>query len=144
MKRAWRRITFRRPGVRLNPLIIPFLFYTFAVGVAFVMFPESSGVQASVLYHLTLGHLPDVAVSIWGVAAMLIPVMAVVGLLVRKKWLGDLTTWLGFALWLFATIIFGLYGYWLQVFSTGTLNLCFWIWYWWEVRDYYNNNEPPP
>lgn len=109
-----------------------------------MFFPHTAPVQASVLYHLTLAHAPDFAISAWGVIAMLVPVMAVVGLVVRKKWLGDLTTWLGFGMWVFAAIIFALYGFWLQVFTAGLLNVWFWSWYWMMVRDYYNNNEQAP
>lgn len=138
------RLRYRRPGVALNPFILPFLFYTFVSGFSFVFFPHTAAVQASVLHQLTLAHAPDVAISIWGVIAMAVSIMAVVGLLVRHRWMGEVTTWAGFGLWSFSVIIFAVYGFWLQVFTAGFINLFFWIWYWFMVRQYYNNHEPAP
>lgn len=138
------RLRYKTPGIHLNPLIYPFLVYSFATGLAFVFFEDSAPVQASVLFQLTLAHAPDLAISVWGVLAMVVPVLVVVGLVVRQKWLGDFTTWLGFAMWVYAAIIFALYGFWLQVFTAGFINVFFWAWYWFQVRYYYNSGEEAP
>jgi len=144
MKTVWNRLLYRQPGMYLNPFVYPFLLYTFVSGIAFVFFEDTGPVKASVLFQLTIAHAPDLAVSLWGLFAIMVPVMVVIGLVLRLRWWGEITTWLGFGLWVFATIIFALYGFWLQVLTVGMLNLSFWVWYWFMVREHYNNEEIDP
>ena len=144
VRRFVRRMVYRNPGVYHNPLMHPFLLITAATGIAFVFFGHTEPVQASVLYQLTLAHLPDISASIWGVVAMLLFVTHLVAVQVRKPWLGAIVTWTGFGLWLYATLLFALYGFWLQFFTGGIPNLFFWTWYLLFVKTYHETHEESP
>jgi hypothetical protein len=132
---------YERPGKLHNPLMHPFLLITAVMGISFVFFHGTGPVEASVLYQLTIGHLPDISASIWGVLALLLTVSHLIAIQVRKRWFGISVTWLGVLLWLYATLLYGLYGFWLQVFTAGVPNLFFWIWYSMYVRDYHDIHD---
>lgn len=138
MKRFFRNLVYERPGKFHNPLMHPFLLITAVMGLSFVFFHGTGPVEASVLYQLTVGHLPDVAVSIWGVIALVLTLAHIVAIQVRKRWLGSIVTWTGTLLWLYATILYALFGFWLQVFTAGVPSLFFWIWYSIYVTDYHD------
>lgn len=141
MKRFFNRIVYSTPGVYHNPLMHPFLLITAVTGIAFVFFHGTLPVQSSILYQLTVGHLPDYSASIWGIIALLVAAAHVVAIQIRERWLGVLVTWTGTLLWLYAVILFALFGFWLQVFTGGIPNLLFWIWYSLYVRDYHDRKR---
>lgn len=137
MKKFVDRLIYRAPGELHNPLMYPFLLITLAMGISFVFFSGTDPVQASVLYQLTIGHLPDASTSIWGVVAMSVAVVHLIAIQVRRAWLGSLVTMAGVLLWLYATLIFGIYGYWLQFFTAALPSLFFWVWYYFFVKEYH-------
>lgn len=141
MKRFWDRLIYRAPGEPHNPLMYPFLLITLGMGIAFVFFPDTAPVQASVLYQLTIGHLPDASTSIWGVVAMVLALTHLIAIQVRKAWLGSIVTMTGVLLWLYASFIFGIYGYWLQFFTAGIPSLFFWCWYYFFVKKYHREES---
>lgn len=132
------RLYYLRPGEPHNPLMWPFLIITIALGIAFTFFTGTEPVQASVLYKLTIAHLPDVTASVWGIAALCVSGLQIASNMLRKQWLGRFQTWAGTLLWLYAVMLYGIYGFWLQLFTSGLPNLVFWIWYFFYVRRYYD------
>lgn len=138
------RFLYLTPGEKHNVLMWPFLLITAVLGIALTFFDESVSVQSSVLYKLTLAHAPDMVVSIWGVTALLLTIGIIIGIVARKALIGEITTWVGVLLWLYATLLYAAYGFWLQVFTAGVPSLIFWIWYFFYVRDYHNKHKPPP
>jgi hypothetical protein len=144
VKRFFARMLFRTTGEFHNPLMHPFLLITATMGVSFVFFHGTLPVESSVLFQLTIGHLPDISASIWGVGALALSVIHLVAIQVRVPWLGKLTTMTGVLLWLYATILYGLFGFWLQVLTSGIPNLWFWVWYYFFVETYHEDKVKSP
>lgn len=144
MKQFFNRIIYSTPGVHHNPLMHPFLLITAVMGFSFVFFHGTIPVGSSILYQLTIAHLPNYSASVWGVIALTVAVSHLIAIQVRKRWFGTTVTWTGVLLWLYATLLYALYGYWMQVFTGGIPNLFFWIWYSMYVKDYHERNLPKP
>lgn len=121
-----------------NPLMHPFLLLTAAYGVALVFFANTAPVQATVLYVLTIAELPDAVVSIWGIVALIVTVLNIIGVMVRVRWLSRSVALGGVALWIYAFFLYALNGYILQLFIAAVPNMIFWFWYYYTIGKYHD------
>lgn len=124
-----------------NILMHPFFLITAAYGIALVFFPGTAPVQATVLYTLTTTHLPDVTVSIWGLAAVAITVVNIIGIFVRNRFLGRGVALGGISLWIYAFFLYAFYGFFLQVFIVAIPNTLFWFWYYYTIGKYHDREH---
>jgi hypothetical protein len=139
VNKYFKRMVYRSEGVKVPFLIYPFLLITFAPGVAFVAFSNTTAVQASVLFTLTSVHLGILGVSLWGTAAMLAVVLALINIVARKRWAGRTAPMLGSMVWIYALIVFGVNHFYFQMFASAIPNLCFWAWHYIRVEGYWRN-----
>lgn len=141
MKAIFSKILEERPGTRQDFILWPLLLSNLAEAIAFMFFTHTTAVQTSVLYSLTVAHLSNTIVSVWGAVALVVVIGAFVGMYARKKWLGLAVTQAGAALWLYATILYMMHGFWLQVFFAGIPQLMFWVWWYVKVRNYHIEDD---
>lgn len=119
-----------------NPLMYLFFLETLAWGVAFTFFRESYTVTEAVLYTQTLATFGATAASVWGIAAIAVVVLSLVGICYRKRWLGEMVTLGGFSVWSYATFLYVIDGFLLQFFAIALPNLLFWVWWFLRVKAY--------
>jgi hypothetical protein len=139
LSKYWHRLVYRSEGNKVPFLIYPFLFMTAVPGIAYTFFGGSQTVQASILYGLTAVQLGTVGVSVWGIACMAAVVIALVNILMRKKWAGRTAPVLGFMVWTYALIVYLTNGFYYQLLVFALPQVVFWVWHYLRVEDYWRN-----
>lgn len=141
MKKYINRVLYRSPGKQLPFLIYPFLLMTAAPGFAYVFFSSTNTVSASILFTLTSVTFGSIFVSVWGVAAVVAVLLALVNIVFRKKWAGRSAPMLGFMVWLYALIIYLDSSFILQAIGYAIPQMLFWAWHYVRVEQYWRNVE---
>lgn len=142
LQKLWLRATYRSPEAgKTSPLIYPFLLMTAGPAFAYVFFSHTQTVTASILFTLTAVHVSGAFASLWGLAALLAVILALINIFARKRWAGHIGPFLGVMVWLYALIIYIWYGFWLQAFSYAVAQLFFWIWHYLRVQSYWRNAD---
>lgn len=146
MKKYFHRLIYRTENKKHNFLMHPFLLMTASYGVALTFFQHTAPVQQSILYTLTVtsGVIPHNALSVWGIVALVVTVFNFVGIMVRNKALGTAVSMGGFMLWVYAFMVYAMYGYWLQVFFAAIPNLMFWGWYYITINRFHDSESDLP
>lgn len=141
MKKIWDRFRYVSEGVPQNPLMYLFFLITAAYGVAFTFFQHTEAVTGTILYQLTLANLGPHVLSLWGVVAILVIAGTLVGIYVRKTWLGQAVSMGGFLLWVYSLFLYGLNGFILQVFGLAIPNMLFWAWWYFIIQGYHRQYD---
>jgi hypothetical protein len=120
----------------INPLMHLFFFITFVFGFFFVFFTGAESTNAIVLYQVSVAYFSGTAISFWGYLAMGITVLNTFCLIVRGRVglaLLPIVSLGGIYLWLYASVIYALEGFILQLLAAGIPNLLFWVYYGWKI-----------
>jgi CHASE2 domain-containing sensor protein len=121
---------------KVNPLAYPFLIATLLYGVGFFGLGFWQGVALSSLFQ-SLFDLNSILPQVWGILALTASFSAFVTIFTRKtKWWSGIASMTGVLVWLFAGIVYGMYGYWIVLITVAVPNLFFWVWYYFRVRSY--------
>lgn len=122
------RITSSARGEVFNPLIWPFLFTTFVYGVGFgLILPFTDMAGGSSLYTAMHEVGPQIP-ALWGAVALLTILGGTTFLLFNIPPFGKVSGLVGFMVWLFAGICYGLRDDWLVMFAVAAPNMWFWFW----------------
>lgn len=148
MSNFWTKYRYRLTNIsekeKQNPLMYLFFWETFCYGFAFTFFPNSQTVTGTILYQLTTFHFAAAILSWWGVVAMLVVIGSLIGIYLRKSWLGQAVSIGGFCLWLYALILYAIHGFGLQVAAVAGTNLVFWTWWFFLIMRYHRQNTQLP
>jgi hypothetical protein len=131
------RLTHNRDGERLNPLIHIFFYVMLVNGIFFTFFTGFDTVQESVLYQHTRDAFGTLPLPFWGTCAILVTVGNTWAILYRKVKTISWFALAGFAVWLFAFIIYLQDGLMFQLLAGAVPNLIFWTWYYFRVKWHY-------
>lgn len=138
MTEYWKRLVYIDAGqeIRITELFYPFLFSTFFYGLGFSLFGWWSGVNQSSLF-ICMNAIHAWVPIVWGVGAAVAVILAVI-LLVGRKWpfLGQYASMFGFLVWLFASWVYILNGFWLVLLTVALPNAFFWLYYYVAVKWY--------
>lgn len=132
MNKYWRRLLWRTPEERFNPLMYPFLVATFIYGFGFAFFGDASGVANSSLFN-SLTQFHELMPLVWGVLTVTIAVATIITLLFRPIGIGRTTALIGFMTWLFAAFVYALSGHWLVILTVTGPYMFFWAWFYLRV-----------
>lgn len=138
------RLVYSSPGKFQNFLMLPFLIYTAAYGVAFVFFAHTATVQVNTIFKLTEMYMPGMSVGIFGALLLFVTIGNVIGMIIRKGWLGNLVSMLGFLCWTYAAIILGLHHFWLQIIILALPHMMFWGWYYYTINVWHRIGSDKP
>lgn len=113
------------------PLSYVFMIGTFVYGLGFVTAQWWLPAQKSSLYAALL-EIDNSTPIIWGVIAMLATITMVVSDVVKNRSLArslcNAGLTLGILVWIFATIVYMMNGFWLTAFTVSIEYLAFWCW----------------
>lgn len=128
MNKYLSRATSSARSKPFNPLIWPFLFATFVYGIGFaVVLPFTTFGGASSLYS-TMTKVYSNAPIIWGWVALATIVGGITFLLFNIPPFGKISGLIGFMLWLFGAICYGIEGNWIVLLCVTVPNMWFWFW----------------
>lgn len=122
---------------RQNPLQYLFFIITFCYGFAFLFFTGSDPVTATVIYQLSTATFGAIALKVWGFFGLFATIGSMVGIVVRKTWLGNSVSMAGFLIWLYSAILYASGGFWLQAIVLGVVQMLFWAWWYLLVNGYH-------
>lgn len=108
-----------------NSLIYAFFMGNFVYGLGFSVLGWWEGVNSSSLYN-SMHQVDPWLPKAWGAVLVAAVVLCV---LPWTKKLKKASVTVAMLAWLYATLVYGLTGYWLVFFSVGLLYLSFWIFY---------------
>jgi hypothetical protein len=131
------RLSHDRDSVRLNPLIHIFFYITLVNGIFFTFLTGIDSVQQSVLYVHTKQAFGTTPLPFWGVCAILVTVVNTWAIYTRRRRTIANSGLAGFAVWLFAFIIYAQDLLWFQMLAGAVPNLAFWTWYYFRVKWHY-------
>jgi|SRR6478736_6865629 len=134
IKELYYRATHRPDGTYINPLTHIFFYMTFVFGVAFTFFGYTDTVREAVLFSESQRQFGSWVLSAWGICAMLVTVLNTTMIVFRKGWY--FVPVLGFALWLYAVMIYLMGDFYFQILVAAVPNLLFWGWWYIRVRRY--------
>lgn len=129
------RIAYLPNGAKFNFLAHIFMYVTFAFGFAYTFFGETDSVGASILYKTTSQDFGSLSLSVWGICAMLFSIGNLAVVVFRIFPLARWAAMLGFALWLFAGLVYLQDEFWFQLAVGAVPNMIFWTWYYINVGD---------
>ena len=130
LKSIFYRATHKPDGTYINPLAHIFFYITFVFGMAFTFFGKTDTVREAVLYSESQRQFGEWSLSVWGVCAMLVSVWNTYIIIARKP--NSFGAMLGFALWLYAVLIYLSGDFYFQILVAAVPNLIFWGW--WYIR----------
>src|SRR6478752_8675686 len=130
IKEFYYRATHKPDGSYFNPLAHIFFYNTFVFGVAFTFFGNTDTVRNAVLYTESAKQFGPWALSAWGVCAMIVTLWNTYTIVARKPSYGPAL--LGFALWMYAVLIYAMGDFYFQILVAAVPNLLFWGW--WYIR----------
>jgi hypothetical protein len=137
MSKFTRQFTHITDSEKQNPLMYLFFLETLAWGLAFVAASGTSAVEATVLYSQNVATFGVTIGTIWGVVAVLVVLGSLIGIYLRKSWLGQTVSLGGFAVWMYAGFLYMLGGYWLHLLAVALPNILFWIWWFFIIQSYH-------
>lgn len=130
----WYKVTHRPDGTYFNPLVHIFFYITFVFGFSFTFLNDTENIKNVILFAQSEKSIGYFVISVWGVAAMLITIANTYSVVNRK--FSPAPALLGFMLWLYAGVIYGMTGFYFQLAVVGVPNLIFWGWYYVQIRAY--------
>lgn len=142
MKTWMQRIIYEDDGHRFNPLAHIFFYLTFAFGFAFTFFYHTDSVRMSPLLQATDDLLGERSLPIWGLCAIIVTVANTVAVVRRIDWLVVTAAMGGFAIWLFALIMYAQSGSWFQLLVGAVPNMVFWAWYYLNIKASLRGKRP--
>ena len=140
MKINWKNFVEHDESEKLNPFIHLFMYMTLVWGLCFTFFPVATGASETFLYQLTVLQTFSGITSVWGIACLVVVVVELFAFNYRKRWLGGSATMMGFCVWLYAAITYGIGGFWFGLLVGAIPQLFFWVWLYITVERYHRKH----
>lgn len=123
------RTTNYREEQRIHPAVHIFLAITLLAGIWFTFFGYTDAVQVSLLWQATNTSLTPWVMNLWGSAALLVTGLNTYGITQRKPRIHNAAAMGGFALWLYAAVMYLSGAFWFHLTVMALPNLAFWTYY---------------